>query len=128
MKKYKNIQERIIQIRNKMKEIESIDRNYFIDSNWKILQKELKELIKEKSRQDSGFNNNISNENQLFLDKEQKDLDEIINNLIELTEKLKNKRALLKNEFRLRNLKCSQSERIYNKYAESINILNNIRK
>ena len=111
-----------------MKEIESIDRNYFIDSKWKILQKELKELIKEKSRQDSGFDNNISNENQLFLDKEQKDLDEIINNLIELTEKLKNKRASLKNEFRLRNLKCSQSERIYNKYAESINILNNIRK
>lgn len=128
MKKYKNIQERIIQIRNKMKEIESIDRNYFIDSNWKILQKELKELIKEKSRQDSGFDNNISNENQLFLDKEQKDLDEIINNLIELTEKLKNKRVSLKNEFRLRNLKCSQSEKIYNKYAESINILNNIRK
>ena len=128
MKKYKKIQERIIQIRNKMKEIESIDRNYFIDSKWKILQKELKELIKEKSRQDSGFDNNISNENQLFLDKEQKDLDEIINNLIELTEKLKNKRASLKNEFRLRNLKCSQSERIYNKYAESINILNNIRK
>lgn len=122
------IQERIIQIRNKMKEIESINRNYFIDSKWKILQKELKELIKEKSRQDSGFNNNISNENQLFLDKEQKDLDEIINNLIELTEKLKNKRASLKNEFRLRNLKCSQSERIYNKYAESINILNSIRK
>ena len=128
MKKYKNIQERIIQIRNKMKEIESIDKNYFIDSKWKILQKELKELIKEKSRQDSGFNNNISNENQLFLDKEQKDLDEIINNLIELTEKLKNKRASLKNEFSLRNIKCSQSERIYNKYAESINILNNIRK
>ena len=128
MKKYKKIQERIIQIRNKMKEIESINRNYFIDSKWKILQKELKELIKEKSRQDSGFDNNISNENQLFLDKEQKDLDEIINNLIELTEKLKNKRASLKNEFRLRNLKCSQSERIYNKYAESINILNNIRK
>lgn len=124
----KNIQKRIIQIRNKMKEIESINRNYFIDSKWKILQKELKELIREKSRQDSGFNNNISNENQLFLDKEQKDLDEIINNLIELTEKLKNKRASLKNEFRLRNLKCSQSERIYNKYAESINILNNIRK
>lgn len=124
----KNIQERIIQIRNKMKEIESINRNYFIDSKWKILQKELKELIREKSRQDSGFNNNISNENQLFLDKEQKDLDEIINNLIELTEKLKNKRASLKNEFRLRNLKCSQSERIYNKYAESINVLNKIRK
>jgi hypothetical protein len=122
-----DIKEKIRIVRQEMMKIQNDDRNFYVNREWKSLQKELKQLIKEEKRLESGFSNDISVENQKFLDREQKTIDDVINELMELKSWIKNQREFLKTEYKNRNLKCSQSERIYNQYSDIIRALSGIK-
>lgn len=122
-----DIKEKIRIVRQEMMKIQNDDHNFYVNREWKSLQKELKQLIKEEKRLESGFSNDISVENQKFLDREQKTIDDVINELIELKSWIKNQREFLKTEYKNRNLKCSQSERIYNQYSDIIRALSGIK-